>query len=53
MTEKEAGREMGKHKTWCCKAGIATAAPFDYRCNKCDKDITLEAILTYQNLLKS
>ena len=37
--------DIAKVKTWCCKAEWYVKGRADFRCKKCDKDVTLEICL--------
>ncbi len=39
---------MKEYKTLCCKSDFYRKGRANYRCVKCDKDITLELVLIQQ-----
>lgn len=43
-------KQISKAKTLCCQAGWYRKSRADFRCKKCDKDVTLEIMLLYQAL---
>jgi tRNA(Ile2) C34 agmatinyltransferase TiaS len=43
-------KELENYKTLCCKAKYYRKGRANYRCKKCDKDVTLELVLLYQVL---
>jgi len=44
MTETEKDVALTKYKTTCCKASWVRKGRANYRCVKCDKDITLDLV---------
>jgi tRNA(Ile2) C34 agmatinyltransferase TiaS len=43
-------KQITEAKTMCCKAEWYRKGRADFRCRKCDKDVTLEIILLYKTL---
>lgn len=50
MTDKEKDKILNNYKTSCCKEGYYRKGRADFRCNKCDADITMELLFLYQAL---
>lgn len=50
MTEQEKGQTLNEHKTLCCNSSHTRKEKFDYRCNNCNQDITMELFYLYQAL---
>ncbi len=40
--------QLKNYKTTCCNSDFYRKDRADFRCSKCDKDITLEVILFYK-----
>ena len=40
--------QIEKAKTLCCNAEWYAKGRADFRCKKCDKDVTLEIVLLYE-----
>lgn len=43
-------KQISEVKTMCCKADWYRKSRANFRCNKCEKDVTLEIMLLYQAL---
>ena len=43
-------KELEDYKTLCCNAKYYRKGRANYRCKKCDGDVTLELMLLYQVL---
>lgn len=52
MKQKTIEKQIKAFKTPCCKAEWIIKGRSNYRCKKCDEDVTLEIILFYQALIK-
>lgn len=46
----KADKKITKAKTLCCKAEWYRKSRANFRCKKCDKDVTLEIMFLYQAL---
>jgi len=42
--------KLMKYKTQCCNSEWYAKGRANYRCKKCDKDVTLEIVLLHQAL---
>lgn len=47
----DAEKEIEQVKTMCCEAAWYRKSRANFRCKKCDKDVTLELMLIYQAML--
>ena len=45
-------KQVAETKTLCCQAGWYRKGRANFRCNECDKDVTLEMMLLYKALSK-
>ena len=52
MNEKQADKQIKKIKTTCCKTSWYRKGRANYRCEKCNKDVTLEIVLIYDAITK-
>ena len=43
-------KQIAKAKTLCCKAKMYRKSRANFRCKKCNKDVTLEVMFLYQAL---
>jgi len=46
MTQKE--QDFENYKPMCCNEGWERVSRANYRCTKCDKDVTMEVVLLGQ-----
>ena len=44
----KAEKKVAKAKTTCCKADWYIKGRANFRCTKCEKDVTLEMVLLYE-----
>ena len=52
MKNKDIDKIVEEIKTPCCNSDWYRKGRLDFRCKKCDKDITLDIILIYESLIK-
>jgi hypothetical protein len=45
-------KQIAEAKTICCKAKWYRKSRANFRCEKCDKDVTLEIMFLYQALIE-
>ena len=43
-------KTIKEHKTLCCKSGWYVKSRANFRCDKCDRDVTLELLLLHQSI---
>jgi Zn finger protein HypA/HybF involved in hydrogenase expression len=48
----DSDEQIVKYKTPCCNAKWIRQSRANFRCKKCNKDVTLEVILVYQALIQ-
>ena len=46
----EIDKQIVEYKTLCCKAEWVRKSRANFRCKKCDKDVTLEIMYLYEAL---
>lgn len=50
MTKHELNKELDRYKTLCCESTWHRHAKLDYRCDECDRDVSVE-IITFLNAI--
>ena len=50
MKKNEIDKAIEEYTTCCCSSGYYKKMKMEYRCKKCDKDVTMEIFLLYEAL---